>query len=99
LYQVTNLKCRSRGRSFGHQCDRLLGAIGTGGIFDRFYKRFLNWIDFDTGGIFDRLLALNVERLKHWERLTYERSNPSFAASFVALGDNTEALSYFFELR
>jgi hypothetical protein len=30
--------------------------------------------------------------------LTDERGNPSLAASFVAVGDDAEALSYFFEL-
>lgn len=29
--------------------DRLLDAIDIGGIFDRFHKRFPDWIDFDAG--------------------------------------------------
>jgi hypothetical protein len=95
---------------------RAQGAIefDARGIFDRFHKRFPDWIDIDTGGVFDRshkrfLDWIDIEgffgrlfefdRLKHRERFTDERGNPSLAASFVALGDDTEALSYLFELR
>jgi hypothetical protein len=56
----------------------------------------------DTGGIFSWLLGtIGIEgifdRLKQRERLTDERGDPSFAASFVAVGGNSEVLGYFFE--
>jgi hypothetical protein len=53
------------------------------------YDRLLGWIYFSIEGIFDRL--------KHRARFTDKRGNPSLAASFVALGDDAEALSDFFE--
>jgi hypothetical protein len=89
-------------------------VIDTGGIFDWLLDvidtgRAFNWAlrAIDTRGIFDWLDRLlgeigierKLERLKNRKRFTYERHDPSLAASLVAVGGDSESLGYLFEFR